>query len=198
MREPGESLTQAHPSERSARSFAGSAGLSNSRVGLAARALLALINAKLRALSYGGTAAIVTSMGLIVGLRAGAASRSALVSSLLLVALADNLTDSLAIHVYQESEHLDGRRAFRATVGNFLVRFFVAMSFVLLVLALPSAYLVPLTLGWGMVLLSTLTWLVARSRGAPPFVEVAKHLALAVVVIGVSRAIGDWIVAHVS
>jgi hypothetical protein len=32
----------------------------------------------------------------------------------------------------------------------------------------------------------------------PPLIEVAKHLAVAVVVIVASRAIGTWILAHVS
>jgi len=56
--------------------------------------------AKLTTLSYGGTAAIVTGMGLVVAFDAGTTSKATLISSLLVVAIADNLADSLAIHVY--------------------------------------------------------------------------------------------------
>jgi hypothetical protein len=54
--------------------------------------------ARLSTLSYGGTAAIVTGMGLVVAFDAGTSSKAALISSLLVVAIADNLADSLAIH----------------------------------------------------------------------------------------------------
>ena len=149
-------------------------------------------------LSYGGTAAIVTGMGLIVGFDTATASKATLIGSLLLIAVADNLADSLAIHAYQESERLAAKQAFRSTVTNFLTRFLVAASFVILVFALPIGSLTPVALAWGMALLGTLTYFVARHRGVSPLVEVAKHLAVAIVVIVVSRAIGIWILARVS
>ena len=154
--------------------------------------------ADLTRLSYGSTAAIVTSMGLIAGLAGTAASRVAVVGSLLVVALADNLTDSLAIHVYQESEKLDTRQAFRATIANFFSRLLVAGSFVVVALVLPAPLIVPVGLGWGILLLAGLTWLVARSRGASPLVEVAKHLAVAASVIAVSKGVGMLILAYVT
>lgn len=53
----------------------------------------------LRRLSFGGPAAIVTSMALIVGLGAATAGKAAIVGSLLVIGLADNLTDSLSVHL---------------------------------------------------------------------------------------------------
>jgi VIT1/CCC1 family predicted Fe2+/Mn2+ transporter len=154
--------------------------------------------AALTQLSYGGTAAIVTSMGLIVGFDTARASQATLVGSLLLIAVADNLADSLAIHAYQESERLAAKQAFRSTVTNFLTRFLVAGSFVILALALPLGRLTPAAVVWGLALLGTLTYFVARGRAASPALEVAKHIGVAIVVIAVSRAIGTWILARVS
>ena len=154
--------------------------------------------ARLSTLSYGGTAAIVTGMGLVVAFDAGTTSRAALVSSLLVIAIADNLADSLAIHVYQESENLPSRRAFRSTVANYVTRLMVAGSFAILALLTPAHSLVPVVLGWGMALLCTLTYFVARGRGVAPGPEVLKHLAVAILVIVVSRLIGAWIVARAS
>ena len=76
-----------------------------------------------RTISFGGTAAIVTSMGLIVGLDAATAKSATVLGSLLLAGLADNATDSLSVHIYQESEPLPERQAFRTTVINFAARF---------------------------------------------------------------------------
>ncbi len=153
---------------------------------------------KLTKLSYGGTAAIVTSMGLVVGLDVGQSTRPAILSSLLIIALADNLTDSLAIHIYQESENLERKKAFRATIGNFFTRFFVSTSFVILALILPMRYMVPIVLAWGVLLLGTLTALIAYHRNVSPKSEVAKHLGVALAVIIVSRLVGHFIIAHLS
>ncbi len=75
---------------------------------------------------FGVAAAIITSTALIVGLDAATATTKAIVGGLIIVALADNLTDSISIHLYQEAERLETRRAFRATLLNFGARLFVA------------------------------------------------------------------------
>jgi VIT1/CCC1 family predicted Fe2+/Mn2+ transporter len=146
--------------------------------------------------SFGSTAAVVTSMGIIVGFDAATMPRATVVTGLLVIALADNLSDSLSIHVYQESERLEARAAFRATVTNFLARLIVAMTFVAIVVLLPARWTTPASVGWGVLLLSALSVSVARARGAPPALEIAKHLAVASAVIALSRlaaaAIFSW------
>lgn len=146
----------------------------------------------LRKLSFGGTAAIVTSMGLIVGLNASIASRATVLSSLLIVALADNLTDTLGVHIYQEAEKLPQREAVRTTAGNFVTRLCTALSFVLIVAALPSVA-VPVSLFWGFLLLGALSYLIAKARDASPISEILKHFAAAGVVMIASRLIGVWV-----
>ena len=84
-------------------------------------------------ISYGGTAAVVTSTALINGLGAANAAKPVIISALLIAALADNLTDALSIHIFQESEQLDKKDAFTGTITNFLVRLLLCISFVLLV-----------------------------------------------------------------
>jgi VIT1/CCC1 family predicted Fe2+/Mn2+ transporter len=151
-----------------------------------------------RRYSYGSTAAIVTSVGLVVGFGAASVPRSAVVSGLLIIAVADNVSDSLSIHIYQESENLDSHAAFRATLTNFAARFLVVLSFVGIVLAFPGRAVQPLAAAWGMLLLGTLTYVLSRLRRVPPWREITKHLAVGIVVVSVSRILGGWIAAHVS
>src|ERR1700732_1690668 len=68
----------------------------------------------LRSVSFGSPAAIVTCMGLIIGLDAATATKAAVLGSLLIIGVADNLTDSLSVHIYQEAERLGERRGFGA------------------------------------------------------------------------------------
>lgn len=149
-------------------------------------------------ISYGGTAAIVTSMALVSGLGAAEASKSVVVSALLIAALADNLTDSLSIHIFQESEQLEKKEVFAGTVTNFLTRLLVCLSFILLFGLLPASIAVEGVIFWGMSLLAALTFMVARERNVGASLEVVKHLLGAATVIIVSQAIGHWISATLS
>jgi hypothetical protein len=151
----------------------------------------------LRRVSFGSTAAIVASMGLVVGLDAATVTKDAIVGSLLLVAVADNLTDSLSVHIYQESERLAEREAFRSTVANFLARFLVCVTFILILVLLPTSQATQACVIWGFVLLSGLSYLLARARAVSAFSEIWKHAAVAFVVILLSKAIGAWILTIV-
>jgi len=144
-------------------------------------------------ISFGGTAAIVTSMGLILGLDAAASSRHAIVSALLIVAIADNLSDSLSVHIYQEAERLEDRKAFFATVANFVTRLLVASSFVIIAIAVPRDALPLAAAVWGLLLLALLTYRIARARGAHTGKEIGKHIVIAVIVLGISRWLGSWL-----
>ena len=148
---------------------------------------------KTKKISYGGTAAVVTSMALISGLSAADATKPVIVSAILIAALADNLTDALSIHIYQESEQINKKEAFTGTITNFLTRLLFGISFVPLVGLFPLSYVAKAAIIWGMLLLAMLTYLVARERKMKPLPEVLKHLAVAVAVITVSVMIGHWI-----
>ncbi len=146
-----------------------------------------------RKISYGGTAAVVTSMALVNGLVAADTTKPVIASALLIAALADNLSDSLSIHIYQESEQLNKKDTFAGTLTNFLARFLCGVSFVLLVWIFPLPHVAIAALVWGAALLATLTYLVAREREVQPIPEVVKHLLIAAIVITVSMVIGHWI-----
>jgi vacuolar iron transporter family protein len=150
-----------------------------------------------RTFSFGSTSAIVTSMGVIIGLGAATARTATIVSSLLIFAVADNISDSLSIHMYQEAERLDERSAFRATLTNFVARLLIAVSFVMIVMLLAYPYAGIVALVWGFLLLTGLSYALALERGVSPIPEIGKHLGVAVLVIAASRAIGSWIFLHV-
>lgn len=150
-----------------------------------------------RIFSFGSTSAIVTSMGVIIGLGAATARTATIVSSLLIFAVADNISDSLSIHMYQEAEKLDERSAFRATLTNFVARLLITLSFVMIAMLLAYPYAGIVTLVWGFLLLTGLSYALAMERRVSPMPEIGKHLGVAVLVIAASRVIGSWIFLHV-
>jgi len=156
-----------------------------------------MIAFKLPSVSFGAASAIVTSMGMIVGFGAASVAKPTIITGLLIVGLADNVTDSLSIHIYQESERLEQHAAFRATIGNFATRLIISLSFVVLALTFSSVKMMLVCLVWGVLLLATLTWFVAKNRNANALTEVLKHLGVAAVVIAASLATGTLINAYV-
>ncbi|HEX3953015.1 MAG TPA: hypothetical protein VHW90_05540 [Stellaceae bacterium] len=148
---------------------------------------------ELKKLSFGGPAAIVTSMGLIVGLDTATATKAAVVGGLLIIGLADNLTDSLSVHIYQESERLAERQAFRTTVANYFSRLTVTVSFVFLFALLPSTAAIATCLAWGLFLLCGLSYLLAKERQVSAAGEILKHVGVAFAVIAISKVLGLFI-----
>ena len=121
-----------------------------------------------------------------------------MVSALLIAAVADNLTDSLSVHMYQESERLEEREAFVGTLTNFATRFIVCLTFVLIVALFRKHAAAVVGIVWGISLLTALTYILARHRQVSAMSEVGKHLAVAMVIIFVSKSIGHWVTAHVT
>ena len=123
-------------------------------------------------------------------MRTATVGKAAIAGSLLILALADNLTDSLGLHIYQESERPPPREAFVTTVANFLTRLLLAFSFVALVLILPSPRVIYVSIVWGLSLLAGLSFVMARLRKVSAVLEIAKHCAVALAVIALSQLIG--------
>lgn len=136
-------------------------------------------------------------MALITGLNAANAGKASVVSALLIAAVADNLTDSLSVHMYQESERLQQHEVFIGTITNFGTRLLVCLSFVLIIAIFPRPSATIWGLVWGMSLLTILTCILARYRNVSAISEVGKHLGVATAIILVSQSVGHWIARHV-
>ena len=144
--------------------------------------------------SFGGTSAIITILGLIIGLDSTANPKVAIIGGILVIALADNISDSLGIHIFQESECVDKKEVWLSTLTNFLTRLFVSFSFVALVALLPMTLAVPCSIIWGMGLLAAISYAIARGRGLNPYPAILEHFSIAIAVIIASEFAGKWLI----
>jgi len=142
--------------------------------------------------AFGSTAAIMTSMALIVGLSSASSGKASVVGSLLIIAVADNLSDTFGIHIYEECR-TEEAQAVRTSVSNYLTRLFVGCSFVALVVVLPLGTARWASVVWGAFLLSVMSYLIAKAKSIKLMPEVAKHLLGAAAVIVLSQLIGSLI-----
>ena len=60
--------------------------------------------------SFGLTSGVITTLGLIVGLHSGTHSKLVVIGGVLVIAVADALSDALGIHISEESENKHTQR----------------------------------------------------------------------------------------
>lgn len=143
--------------------------------------------------SFGSSAALITNLGLITGLDSTTNAKFSIITSILVIAIADNISDSFGIHVYQESEHLNRREVWLSTSTNFLARLFVSLVFVLLIALLPIGPAVVCSLIFGLLLLTLISYIIAKDEKVSPLLSILEHLGIALVVILLSEFVGKWV-----
>jgi VIT1/CCC1 family predicted Fe2+/Mn2+ transporter len=143
---------------------------------------------------FGLTSGVITTLGLIVGLHAGTHSTLAVVGGVLTITVADACSDALGIHISEEGEHVHSpREIWQATIATLLAKFCMALTFLVPVwfCELPVAIIVSIV--WGLLVITALSYQLARSQGVRPSKVIAEHLAIAVVVIILTHVLGDWV-----
>jgi len=145
----------------------------------------------------GATAAIMTSMGLIAGLTQGDTMKNATIAGLLIVAIVDNISDSLGIHIYKEAEGANRKDIFSATYGNFLTRILIVFSFILIVFFFPSMLSLIISSIWGLALLIVLSLSIAHAKKSSIPTEIIWHVVNAVMILIICKLLGLLIYGHI-
>ena len=149
--------------------------------------------------SFGVTSGVITTLGLLVGLSAGTSSRLAVLGGILTIAVADSLSDALGIHVSEEATGTHSSRdIWTSTIATFASKLAMALTFAVPVILLDLDAAVAVSIAWGALALSLLSWNLARSQGVKAGPVVAEHLVVGAFVIVAAHLIGRWISSLVS
>jgi len=146
--------------------------------------------------SFGATSAIITNLGIITGLDTLTHPKLSITGALLVIALADNMSDSFGIHIYQESEHIGKKEVWLSTLTNFLTRLFVSSTFIILIIVLPIRLAAVCSVIWGLLILTVITYTIAKQQKINPFSAIFVHLTIAVVVVVASNFIGAFVITR--
>lgn len=142
---------------------------------------------------FGATSAIITNMAIIAGFHNSANAKLSIIGSLLAIALADNLSDSMGIHIYQEAETARARDVWFATFTNFSARLLVSLGFIAIVFWLPLNIAVSVATVYGLIMLATFSYIIAKIKNVHPIYAVIEHVVIAIVVIYLSNYLGSFI-----
>lgn len=138
--------------------------------------------------SFGATSAVTGSLALLIGLNQLGVSKPGIVGALLIIAFADNIADSLGMHIYAESKS-KGHTTFN-TVTNYLTRAGITLLPVVFVVVLPLPYAIAVSAILGLAIIAVLSYLIAKSHGLNPGREVSVHLVVTVLILAASLLIG--------
>jgi len=144
--------------------------------------------------SFGLTSAIITTLGLMVGLQSGTHSKIVVIGGILIIAIADAFSDALGIHISEESENKHStKEIWQSTIATFLSKFFFALTFIIPVLLFELSTAIVISVIYGLIILSIFSFKIAKEQKNKPIKVIAEHLIIALVVIVITHYVGEWI-----
>jgi VIT1/CCC1 family predicted Fe2+/Mn2+ transporter len=145
-------------------------------------------------LCFGTTTGIITTLGLMVGMESGTKSILAVVGAVLTIAIADAFSDSLGMHISQESEIRKTRKQiWESTLSTFITKIFIGITFIVPVLLLDLQTAIFISTIWGILLLSVLNLYIAREKRVSPWPTIIEHVGIALTVVVISYFVGEFI-----
>lgn len=147
-------------------------------------------------LFFGATSGVITTIGLIVGLNSGTKSMTAVLGGILIIAVADAMSDALGIHLAEEANpNTDHAHVWSATIMTFLTKFIFSISFAVPLLLLPLGPAVIASVIWGLFVIVVLSYFLAKSQDESPLYIIGEHVGIAALVLVFSHFIGVWVAA---
>ena len=144
-------------------------------------------------LFFGATSGVITTLGLMVGLQSGTRSLAAVFGGVVVIAISDAMSDAMGIHLSEEADPESTRaHIWAATLSTFVSKFLVAVSFALPLLWLPLDQAVVVAVAWGLIIITAMSYILARLQQAPVWRAIGEHIAIALAVIAVSHYVGIW------
>jgi VIT1/CCC1 family predicted Fe2+/Mn2+ transporter len=145
-------------------------------------------------LSFGLTSGTITTLGLMIGLYSAIQTEVVVIGGVLTIAIADALSDAFGIHITEESEnHHTSKEIWEATMSTFLSKFVVGLTFVVPLLLFELSIAILMNITWGLLLLTIISFIIAKEQKKKPWKIIAEHLIMAIIVIIITYNVGDWI-----
>lgn len=145
-------------------------------------------------ISFGLTSGVITTLGLMVGLHSGTHSRAIVIGGILTIAIADAMSDALGIHVSEESKNSgSARQIWEATLATFAAKLLVSATFIIPVIFTPLDQAIVISVAWGLLLLTVLSFFIARAQAIAPWKVIGEHLFIALCVVAITHGVGDWV-----
>ena len=151
-------------------------------------------NSKKKGFSFGLTSGVITTLGLIVGLHSSTHSTLVIIGGILVIAVADAMSDALGIHISEEAEGQHStKEIWESTLTTFFTKLIFASLFIIPFVFLSLKTAIISSVVGGISLIVFFSYFLAKRQGTPPKMVVFEHLLIAISVIIATHYIGDWV-----
>ena len=142
-------------------------------------------------MSFGLTSGIITTLGLMIGLNSSTNSKLVVIGGILTIAIADSLSDSLGIHISEESENKHTEKEiWESTFFTFLSKFTISSSFIISIIFLELNYAIWISIFWGLTLLCLFSYILSKDQNVQSWKVVIEHLIIGLIVIFLAHYVG--------
>lgn len=142
---------------------------------------------------FGITSGIITTLGLIVGLYSGTNSRVVVLGGIMMIAIADAMSDALGIHISEETINKDCKEVWESTISTFVFKFIFASIFIIPFLFLELKTAIIFCVVFGLTLLAIFSYYISRKQKVSARYVVLEHLVIAVLVIIITYFVGVFV-----
>lgn len=144
--------------------------------------------------SFGLTSGIITTLGVIVGLHSSTHSTLVVIGGIVIIAIADALSDALGIHISEESEIKHPTKdIWESTISTFLSKFVFALTFIIPFLLFSLSAAIIASVIWGFSLITMFSLYLAKQQNLKPYKVVLEHLVISITVVVITHYIGEWV-----
>jgi len=145
-------------------------------------------------IGFGLTSAIITTLGLMIGLYSGTRSEIAILGGIITIAIADAFSDALGIHISEEcKDNSDTKHIWESTIATFFSKFIFAMTFAVPIFLLDIGVAIYVNLIWGFALLAIFSYYISILKNENPIWIIIEHVTIASLVIVISYYVGCWV-----
>lgn len=143
---------------------------------------------------FGLTSSIITTLGLIVGLDSGTHSKMIILGGILIIAIADSLSDSLGIHISEEFENKHtSREIWESTFSTLFSKLLFTLTFAVPILLFPLSSAIIINVIWGLSLITVFSYRIACEQKTNCLHVISEHLIITIAVIILTYYFGGFI-----
>jgi len=142
---------------------------------------------------FGLTSSVITTLGLMVGMYSGTHLQLAVIGVILMIAVADSVSDALGIHLSEESKGRCMKSVWESTISTVLSKFLFTLLFIIPCLLFSLQVAIIVNIMFGMVLLAVFSFYIARTQNLEPWKVILEHVGIATCVLTSTYFLGIWI-----
>jgi len=138
---------------------------------------------RLKDISYGITSAVITSLAIIIALSGTKNYTITIITALLIIAIADNISDSFGIHIYQESEAITNKEVIKTTTNNFISRVITVAIFISFIIIFPINLAIICSILFGLILIGIISYYISKQNKSHIYLSLLKHIVMTILII---------------